>query len=77
MFFQTPSALLKDLYKSNGKEKNRLLVSVINRGLKYLKKIKEMSEEERKIEKPDKIVKIVKKVLNFNKQSQEGKGLKI
>ena len=36
-----------------------------------------MPEEERKIEKPDKIVKIVKKILNFNKQSQEGKGLKI
>ena len=36
-----------------------------------------MSEEERKIEKPDKIVKIVKKILNFNKQSQKGKGLKI
>ena len=36
-FFQTPSALLKDLYKSNDKEKNRLLVSVINSGLKDLK----------------------------------------
>ena len=77
-FFQTPSALLKDLYKTNDKEKNNVLVSVINSGLKDLKeKIKEMSEEERKIEKPDKIVKIVKKILNFNKQDQEGKGLKI
>ena len=76
--FQTPSALLKDLYKTNDKEKNRLLVSVINSGLKDLKeKIKKMSKEERKIEKPDKIVKIVKKILNFNKQNQEGKGLKI
>ena len=36
-----------------------------------------MSEEERKTEKPEKIVKIVKKILNFNKQSQERKGLKI
>ena len=36
-----------------------------------------MSEEERKIEKQDKIVRIVKKILNFNKQNQEGKGLKI
>ena len=36
-----------------------------------------MSEEERKIEKPDKIVKIVKKVLKFNKEKQEGRGLKI
>ena len=36
-----------------------------------------MSEEERKIEKPDKIVKIVKKVLKFNKEKREGRGLKI
>ena len=75
--FQTPSALLKELYKTNDKEKNRLLVSVINSGLKDLKeKIKEMSKE-RKIEKPDKIVKIVKKILKFNKQKQEGQGIKI
>ena len=33
-FYQTPSALLKELYKTNDKEKNRLLVSVINSGLK-------------------------------------------
>ena len=58
--FQTPSALLKELYKTNDKEKNRLLVSVINSGLKDLKeKNNKMSEEERKIEKPDKIVKII------------------
>ena len=37
--FQTPSALLKELDKTNDKEKNRLLVSVINSGLKDLKKI--------------------------------------
>ena len=36
-----------------------------------------MSKEERKIEKPDKIVKIIKITLNFNKQNQKGKGLKI
>ena len=71
--FQTPSLLLKKLYKTNDKEKNRLLVSVINSGLKDFNK---MSKEERKIEKPDKIVKIVKRILNFNKQNQKGKGLK-
>ena len=38
--FQTPSVLLKDLYKANDKEKNRLLVIVINSGLKDLKKKK-------------------------------------
>ena len=31
---QTPSSLLKELYKTNDKEKHRLLVSVINSGLK-------------------------------------------
>ena len=44
--FQTPSALLKELYKTNDKEKNRLLVSVINSGLKDLKEeINKMSKE--------------------------------
>ena len=36
-----------------------------------------MSEEERKIEKPDNIVKIVEEILKFNKQYQEGQGIKI
>ena len=36
-----------------------------------------MSEKEREIEKPDKIVEIVKEILKFNKQTQEGKGLKV
>ena len=76
--FQTPSALLKELYKTNDKEKNRLLVSVINSGLKDLKEeINKMSKEERINKKSGKIVNIVKKVLKFNKQNQEGQGLKI
>ena len=51
---------------------------MINSGLKDLKEeIKKMSEEERKIEKPDEIVKIVREILKFNKQNQEGKGIKI
>ena len=53
--YQKLSALLKIIYKTNDKEKNSLLVSVINSGLKDLKKeIKDMSEEERKNKKPDK-----------------------
>ena len=36
-----------------------------------------MPEEEIKIEKPDKIVEIVEMILKFNKQNQQGKGLKI
>ena len=35
--FQTPSALLKELYKTNDKKKNTLLVSVINSRLKDLR----------------------------------------
>ena len=70
--------MLKELYITNDKEKNRPLVSVINSRLKDLKeKIKEMSKEERKNEKPDQIVKIVKEILKFDKQNQQGKGLKI
>ena len=67
--FQTLSALLKDLYKTNDKEKNNKLVSMISSGLKDLRKeIKEMSEEEREIEKPDKVVEIVKKILTTRKR---------
>ena len=36
-----------------------------------------MSEDEIKIEKPYEIVDIVEKILEFNKQNQEGQGLKI
>ena len=76
--FQTPSALLKELYKTDDKEKNKLLVSVINSGLKDLKEeINKMSKEERINKKSDKIVKIVKKILKFNKWNQAGQGLKI
>ena len=72
--FQTPSALLKELYKTNDKEKNRLLVSVMNSGLKDLKKeIKELSKGERKIEKPDKIVKVVKKFSSLVSKTKKDK----
>ena len=70
--------MLKDLYQINDREKNNKLVSVINSGLKDLKKgIEEMSKEERENEKPDKIVEIVEEILKFNKQNQEGQGIKI
>ena len=36
-----------------------------------------MSKEEREIEKADKIVEIVEEILKFNKQNQQGQGLKI
>ena len=36
-----------------------------------------MSKEEKEIEDPESIVKIVEEVLKFNKQKQEGRGIKI
>ena len=70
--------MFKELYITNDKEKNKLLVNLINSGLQDLKEdIEEMSEEERKIEKPDKTVKTVDDILKFNKKDQEGKRLKI
>ena len=48
--YQTPPALLKDLYKTNNKEKNSLLVSVINSGLKELEeKLKRSLEMKKKL----------------------------
>ena len=51
---------------------------MINSGLKDLKEeIKKMSKEEKEIEEPDMIVEIVEEILKFNKQKQEGQGIKI
>ena len=75
--FQRPSDMLKSLYKVNTNKSNKL-VNAINIGLKDFKKeFKEMPEEERKIEKPDNIVKLVEEILSFNKQKQEGQGIKM
>ena len=69
--------MLKSLYKVNTNQNNEL-VNVINSGLKDLKEeIKKMSKEEIEIEKPDEIVRVVEMILDFNKQNQQGKGLKI
>ena len=57
------------LYRTNDKEKNNELVSMINSGLKDLKEeIEKMSNEEKEIEDPESIVEIVKGILKFNKQ---------
>ena len=51
---------------------------MINSGLKDLKEeIQVMSKKEEEIEKPNMVVEIVEDILNFNKQNQKGKGLKI
>ena len=60
------------------KKKNSKLVNIFNSGLEDLKKeIKKMSKEEIEPEKPDEIVRVVEMILDFHKQNQQGKGLKI
>ena len=76
--FQRPSDMLMFLSKTNDKEENKLSVSLINSGLKDFKEdIKKMSEEEKKTEDPKSIVEIVEDILKFNKQYQQGQGIKI
>ena len=70
--------MLNHLYKTNDINNNSKLMSAIFSGIKDLKKeIKEIPKEERKTEKPDKIVKAVEEILKFNKQYQEGQGIKM
>ena len=74
--FRRPSEMLKALYSTNNKRKNEKLVNLIKSGLSNLKnEIKEMPDN--KIEKPDPIIDIVEKILEFNRQNEEGQGLKI
>ena len=70
--------LLKNLEKSkNNTEKINIQVNLIKSGLSDSKnEIKEMSEDEEETEQPNETVDIVEKILEFNNQSQEGKGLK-
>ena len=76
--FQRPSEILKAVYTTKTRRTNEKLVNGIKAGLSDLKnEIKEMSDDEIEIEKPDKIVNIVEKILEFNRQNQEGQGLKI
>ena len=75
---QRPSDMLKYLYQTNDRKKNNELVSMINSGLKDLKEeINKITEEEKEKEKPNKIVEIVREILKFNKQNQEGEGIKL
>ena len=76
--FQRPRAMPKAGYNTDNKKKNNSLVNVIKSGLSDFKdEIEKMSEDETEIEKPYKIVDIVEKILEFNRQNQEVKGLKI
>ena len=76
--FQKPSAILGTLRNLNDRTKNKNLVNVIENGLTDLKKeIGNMGEKEKEIKKPNEIVNIVEKIHKFNKQNQQGEGLKI
>ena len=76
--YQRPRDMLKDLYKINDKYNNNGLANLIKIELSDLKqKIKNINEVEKEIEKPNEIIYIVEKILEFNKQNQQGQGLKI
>ena len=76
--FLVPRDLAKKLFETRNEKKNHELLELIKSRQSDLKvKIKEMSEDEKEMEKPDKILKIVEEILEFNKQNQSGKGLKI
>ena len=67
--------MLRELYRITNTRKNKELINLMKSGLKDLKEeIKEMSENEIEIEKPDIMVNIVEKILEFNRQNQEGQG---
>ena len=70
--------MLKNLYRINDKYKSNDSVNVIKSGLSQLKnEIIYISKEEKEIEKPNEIINIVEEILEFNKQNQQGQGLKI
>ena len=75
---QKPRLMYKVLRRLNDKEKNSNLVNMFNSASKDLKEeIKMMSKEEIENERPDEKVKVVGRILDFNRQNQQGKGLKM
>ena len=70
--------MLNVVYSANNKKKNNDLINVIKSELSDLKnEIEEISEDGIQIKQPDKIVDIVERILEFNRQNQEGQGQKI
>ena len=66
------------IFYYNLDKKNNVFVEEINHRWSKLKdKIEDISKDERNNKGLDKILEIVKDIFNFNKQNQEGKGLKI
>ena len=76
--FAAPSALAKKLFETKDKKKNNdFATSIKDRWSNLKDEIEKMSDDEKKIGQPDKIVEIVEEIVKFNKQIQQGKGLKI
>ena len=76
--YQRSSDMLQDLYRTNVKYKNHDLVNIYKSGLSDLKKkIQTMAQEEKEIKKPNEMIEIVEETLEFNKQIQQGKIIKI
>ena len=68
----------KKLFAIKDKKKNNDFVEEIkNRWSELTDKIEKMSRNERENKRLDQILEIVKDILSFNKQNQEGTGLKI
>ena len=68
----------KKLFAIKEKKKNNDFVEEIkNRWSELTDKIEKMSRNERENKRLDQILEIVKDILSFNKQNQEGTGLKI
>ena len=76
--FQMPTAMLKALYNLNDRKKTNQFVNIIINGLSDLEnEIEKMPKDQIKIKKPFEIIDIVEKILEFNRQNQQGQGLKI
>ena len=68
----------KKLFAIKDKKKNNDFVEEIkNRWSELKDKIEKMSRNERENKRLDQILEIVKDILSFNKQNQEGTGLKV
>ena len=68
----------KKLYETKDKKKTNDLVELIKVRWSNLKdEIEKMSKKEIENEKPKKILKIIEEILEFNREKQQGLGLKI
>ena len=70
--------MLDDLNKTKNTYNNGVNVSLIRSGLRDLRSaFKQMSKHEKETENPDEAVNLVEKIVDFNKQNEEGQGIKI